>query len=29
MWFYSDDDVKHGGMFEWMYKNNEYKIGDV
>lgn len=28
MWFYSDDDVKHGGMFEWMYKNNEYKIGD-
>lgn len=29
MWFYSDDNVKHGGMFEWMYKNNEYKEGDV
>jgi hypothetical protein len=28
MWFYSDDNVKHGGMFEWMYKNNEYKEGD-
>ena len=28
MWFYSDDNVKHGGMFEWMYKNNEYKAGD-
>ena len=29
MWFYSDDNVKHGGMFEWMYKNNEYKEGDM
>jgi hypothetical protein len=28
MWFYSDDNVKYGGMFEWMYKNNEYKVGD-
>jgi hypothetical protein len=28
MWFYSDDNVKYGGMFEWMYKNNEYKAGD-
>jgi hypothetical protein len=29
MWFYSDDDVKHGGFFEWVYKNNEYKEGDL
>jgi hypothetical protein len=29
MWFYSDDNVKHGGIFEWMYKNNEYKEGDT
>lgn len=29
MWFYSDENVKYGGMFEWMYKNNEYKEGDV
>jgi hypothetical protein len=28
MWFYSDDQVKYGGFFEWIYKNNEYKEGD-
>lgn len=29
MWFYSDDDIKYGGMFEWLFKNNEYKKGDL
>lgn len=28
VWFYSDENVKYGGMFEWMYKNKEYKVGD-
>jgi hypothetical protein len=27
-WFYVDNDVKYGGVFEWMYKNNEYKEND-
>jgi hypothetical protein len=29
MWFYSDENVKYGGMFEWLFKNNEYKEGDL
>jgi hypothetical protein len=29
MWFYSDENVKYGGFFEWIYKNNEYKEGDM
>ncbi len=28
MWFYSDENISHGGFFEWIYKNNEYKEGD-
>jgi hypothetical protein len=29
VWFYSDENVKYGGMFEWLFKNNEYKEGDL
>ena len=29
MWFYSDNDIKYGGMFEWLFKNNEYNEGDL
>lgn len=28
IWFYSDEYVKYGGFFEWLYKNKEYKEGD-
>lgn len=27
-WFYETDEVKYGGIHEWIFKNNEYKTGD-
>ena len=28
-WFYTDENVKNGGIQEWIFKNNEYKEGDT
>lgn len=28
-WFYEDKNYKWGGIHEWIYKNNEYKINDT
>ena len=27
-WFYETDEIKYGGIHEWIFKNNEYKEGD-
>jgi len=29
IWFYETEETKYGGMFEWFFKNNEYKEGDL
>ena len=27
-WFYETDEIKYGGVHEWIFKNNEYKEGE-
>ena len=29
LWFYKTEETNYGGMFEWFFKNNEYKEGDL
>lgn len=29
IWFYKTDETNYGGMYEWFFKNNEYKDGDL
>jgi hypothetical protein len=29
VWFYETEETKYGGMYEWFFKNNEYKEGDL
>jgi hypothetical protein len=29
IWFFEDDNLKYGGIHEWIFKNNEYKEGDT
>lgn len=29
IWFYKTEESNYGGMYEWFYKNNEYKEGDL
>jgi hypothetical protein len=29
IWFYETEETKYGGMYEWFFKNNEYKEGDL
>jgi hypothetical protein len=28
IWFYKTEETNHAGMYEWVFKNNEYKEGD-